>query len=265
MLFEILKYEIEIEVKTGLHIGSGNSSLRIGSVDEEFVRHPNTKEPYIPGSSLKGKIRSLLEYFYGIIPLRAKTANFQESNGGVLSIQDLLNLKKIIQDNESNKEIYDENKVTSILKLFGVPVQDYNIKDIPDDLKIGLTRLSISDFTLIHNDENPNVFEIKTETTVNRDYGSSTKNFTSLTERVTSGTKFIGFINIKIFNDEVYKDSKEEFKEMLFTGLYLLDNDALGAASSRGYGRVKISFKNDKVNKEYIDFSNRMDEKITSF
>lgn len=50
----------EIEVKTGLHIGGSNVFSAIGAVDSPVVRDSKTKLPIIPGSSLKGKIRTLL-------------------------------------------------------------------------------------------------------------------------------------------------------------------------------------------------------------
>lgn len=51
----------EIECLTGLHIGGSTDSLEIGGVDLPVVRHPFNREPFVPGSSLKGKMRSLLE------------------------------------------------------------------------------------------------------------------------------------------------------------------------------------------------------------
>jgi CRISPR-associated protein Csm3 len=57
----------EIKLKTGMHIGGTNSALNIGGPDKFVVRNPLTKEPYIPGSSLKGKLRSLLELSEGTI------------------------------------------------------------------------------------------------------------------------------------------------------------------------------------------------------
>lgn len=47
-------------VKTGMHIGGGSDYAPIGSVDSPFVRDILTQEPIIPGSSLKGKLRTLL-------------------------------------------------------------------------------------------------------------------------------------------------------------------------------------------------------------
>lgn len=50
----------ELIVKTGIHIGGGSDYAPIGSVDSPFVRDILTQEPIIPGSSLKGKLRTLL-------------------------------------------------------------------------------------------------------------------------------------------------------------------------------------------------------------
>lgn len=52
-----------IDVKTGLHIGGGEGKLDIGGIDKLVVRDPIDEHPYIPGSSLKGKLRSILERF----------------------------------------------------------------------------------------------------------------------------------------------------------------------------------------------------------
>ena len=59
------KYIIQgkIKVLTGLHIGGPTTGLNIGGVDNIVIKDAKGK-PYIPGSSLKGKMRSLLEYSY---------------------------------------------------------------------------------------------------------------------------------------------------------------------------------------------------------
>lgn len=49
-----------LTVKTGLHIGDSSAFSAIGAVDSPVVRDPYTNRPIIPGSSLKGKIRTLL-------------------------------------------------------------------------------------------------------------------------------------------------------------------------------------------------------------
>lgn len=55
----------ELELLTGLHIGGAAAGLEIGGVDKPVIRNPITNQPYIPGSSLKGKLRSLMEKAYG--------------------------------------------------------------------------------------------------------------------------------------------------------------------------------------------------------
>lgn len=54
-----------IILKTGLHIGGTNAALNIGGPDKFVVRNPLNNVPYIPGSSLKGKMRSLVEIANG--------------------------------------------------------------------------------------------------------------------------------------------------------------------------------------------------------
>ena len=52
---------------TGLHIGGSNLGMSIGGADSPVLRDPITNVPYIPGSSLKGKMRSLLEKEIGVL------------------------------------------------------------------------------------------------------------------------------------------------------------------------------------------------------
>lgn len=55
----------EIVAKSGLHIGGSPGALAIGNVDLPVIRDQKTNQPYIPGSSLKGKMRSLSEKLSG--------------------------------------------------------------------------------------------------------------------------------------------------------------------------------------------------------
>lgn len=53
-----------IEVKTGMHIGGSSAFAAIGAVDSPVIKDARTHMPMIPGSSLKGKIRTLLAKEY---------------------------------------------------------------------------------------------------------------------------------------------------------------------------------------------------------
>ncbi|WP_034631399.1 type III-A CRISPR-associated RAMP protein Csm3 [Desulfotruncus alcoholivorax] len=59
-----LIFEGKLCLKTGLHIGASKDFSSIGAVDAVVVRDPLTRRPYIPGSSLKGKMRYLLARIY---------------------------------------------------------------------------------------------------------------------------------------------------------------------------------------------------------
>ncbi|NJR61124.1 MAG: type III-A CRISPR-associated RAMP protein Csm3 [Cyanobacteria bacterium CRU_2_1] len=50
-----------LHLKTGLHIGGGGETLDIGGIDKPVIRDPLTRQPYLPGSSIKGKLRAILE------------------------------------------------------------------------------------------------------------------------------------------------------------------------------------------------------------
>lgn len=49
-----------LKVETGMHIGGGNDYAPIGAVDSPFIRDTLTHAPIIPGSTIKGKLRTLL-------------------------------------------------------------------------------------------------------------------------------------------------------------------------------------------------------------
>lgn len=76
-------YTGTITLKTGLHIGGTNAALNIGGPDKFVVRNPINKIPYIPGSSLKGKMRALVEIANGETN-NGKPTNDPNSKAGAL-------------------------------------------------------------------------------------------------------------------------------------------------------------------------------------
>ncbi len=219
-LIEIKELKGKIILKSGLHIGSGDSDMSIGGMDNPVVRHSFTQEPYIPGSSLKGKIRSLLEMKYGLM---AKT------NGAPVKIEDVI---KFTDDNQ-------KNDCKKILKLFGSgATTDEALKDLL--MEIGPSRLSFSDCKLNSEfrekamEEHRPLFEVKSENTINRIKG--TAEHPRFIERVPEGTEFDYSITIKIFDG----DDNQKLEAMLEEGINLLQLDALGGSGSRGYGRVQF-------------------------
>lgn len=60
MTYSKVKISGIIELKSGLHIGTSNAFAAIGATNNPIIKDPLTNLPYIPGSTLKGKMRSLL-------------------------------------------------------------------------------------------------------------------------------------------------------------------------------------------------------------
>lgn len=210
-LCKIQKLHGHLELLSGLRIGASEGEIRIGGVDNQVIRHPHTGHPYIPGSSLKGKVRSLLEWLSGAVkpePL-------------------------------SYKDIDRAPLVKSILQLFGVGGGDKLSNE--EAAELGPTRLGFWDAPLneqwrekIENDNNLLV-EVKTENRIDRIRGVA--EHPRQTERVPASAVFDFTVSIKVLNSD--GDGKE-LRTVLFRGLRLLELDSLGGSGSRGYGKVKF-------------------------
>lgn len=80
-LVKKILYTGTIVLKTGLHIGGTNAALNIGGPDKFVVRNPLNNIPYIPGSSLKGKMRALVEIANGCVDVdRGKVGPSKDPN-----------------------------------------------------------------------------------------------------------------------------------------------------------------------------------------
>lgn len=200
-----------IQLITGLHIGAGKDSIEIGGLDLPIMKNPLTKAPYIPGSSIKGKMRSLLE-------------NYLTFKGG-----------------EKKPDIQSGTPCACceciICKVFGAHASGDKKE------KLGPTRLLVRDAMLtedfqvkLENGSLP--MEIKYENTIDRVKG--TANNPRPVERVPAGVEF----SFEIVLKEYENDAREDLENLLKNGLKLIELDALGGHSSRGSGQVK--FKNLK-------------------
>ena len=212
-------------LESGLHIGAGDTELRIGGTDNPVVKHPHTNEPYIPGSSLKGKVRSLLEMKSGLLAL--------ERDGKPLGTK-VLKHRDLKEDQRA--------EAIRILKLFGVSGADDQ-----ENVEIGPARASFAD-SFLNEDSKKMVkanqqsyFEVKSENSINRIKGTAEN--PRFTERVVAGLKFDFAISLK----EMEGDRDEDLLDTLLEGLKLLEHDALGGSGSRGYGRVRFEFDDGSI------------------
>lgn len=207
-----------IILESGLHIGAGDMEMKIGGVDNPVIKHPHTLEPYIPGSSLKGKVRSLLEMRSGLMP---------HTDGAPVSV-------KTLEKCKNNKEKADCEK---ILRLFGSSGAEV-------DIKLGPTRVSFSDCSLDKNWKEEATIrhwaftEVKSENRINRIEGTAKD--PRFSERVPAGAKFKFRVTLKQLGP-----NEADLEAFLLEGLKLLEMDALGGSGSRGYGRIRFQFDSE--------------------
>ena len=207
--------EATLEVVTGLRIGAGDSEMHIGGVDNTVIKHPLTGSPYIPGSSLKGKMRSLLEWRSGAVkdaPLGTK-------------------------DFEKASEV-QKPEIKRILQLFGIGGGD--TKDAETLVgELGPTRLAFWDCPLEKDwekdvrDNNQLLVEVKSENLINRISGVA--EHPRNTERVPAGAKFVFRLSVKRLEGD-----GNDLLDTVLQGLKLIEHDSLGGSGSRGYGKVKF-------------------------
>jgi CRISPR-associated protein Csm3 len=243
-------------VETGLHIGGGGENLNIGGLDKPVIRDPLTQYPYLPGSSIKGKLRSILErvlnkplnrkgsrdtYRYesddlvdGVTKIDGQFVKFQGARTCELSRifgstgvscwveTDVARSEGLLED-KSPKETIDGKEYANI-KGRNAParliVRDCHL------LQASIDALEKIDTGLY-------MTEWKFENGLDRI--TSAANPRQL-ERVPKGAKFHFEMVYTVENaDQARTDLKNLLRAVL-----ILEDDALGGHGSRGYGKVKF-------------------------
>ena len=214
-------FTFDIVTTTGLHIGGSDTGVEIGGVDKTVIRDKLSNRPYIPGSSLKGKMRSLLERFYG------KDKNYPNPSH---SFHVCLN-----KDNYSTCDVCQVFGVPSEMK-FATPtrivVRDVKLgnKSAEELEKSGRTTLPYT--------------EVKTEVSIDR--VTSAANPRQM-ERVPAGVTFSDAeIVYSIYGGDVCDANKDVANlRTVLAGFQLLEDDYLGGQGTRGSGQVEL--KNIRV------------------
>ena len=209
-----------IRLRSGLHIGASKDNIEIGGMDQPIIKDPITRAPYIPGSSLKGKLRSLLE-----------TSVFMKNP----------DTRRYIVDGTPCR---CGKKSCPDCTIFGSHATPQECED-----ELGPSRLLVRDASLT--DEYKKLFvsgllpmEMKTENIIDRVKGVA-KHPRPL-ERVPAGTCFT--LNMAF---RVYEGDSEDLLNYIWKGLKMIELDALGGGGSRGSGQ--IVFENLQVDGKPVE------------
>src|SRR4249920_814272 len=215
--------EGEMLCETGLHVGAGKGSLEIGGSDNPVVKDAFGR-PYVPGSSLRGKIRSLLE-----------------QSGGLAVPSELVYLSR--RKGQEVRIHQSDRPDDEICLLFGRnPGRMERVQgEALESSAASPARLAVYDAPLdpesitaqMRENLDDEITEVKSENAIDRI--TSQANPRTL-ERVPSGARFRFRMVI-----DILCDPDKELVPRVIEGLRLLEDDALGGGGSRGSGRVKLS------------------------
>ncbi len=211
-----------LQAMTGLRIGGAGAGMEIGGVDNIVIRDPITGRPYVPGSSLKGKMRSLLTRALG------------------KPLKNLVERPLLIRIHwcETESEYFKNGKPCPLCRAFGVAGQRAfePVRLIVRDGHL-LEELEILDengqpvrkrWTEVNTDLP--YTEVKWEAAI--DVLTAAANPRPM-ERVPPGARFQVELLFSVYD----ADDREAFRTVL-QGMRLLEDDYLGSSGSRGYGRV---------------------------
>lgn len=215
--------EGDLICETGLHIGAGKGSLEIGGADNPVIKDAFGR-PYVPGSSLRGKLRALLEQSSGMaVPAelvylsrrRGQEVRIHQSDrpGDVICL--LFGRNPGRMDRVSGEAIEATNASPARLTVCDAPLDPESITpQMRENLDDELT-------------------EVKSENAIDRI--TSQANPRTL-ERVPAGARFRLRMVLDVFCPE-----DRGLLARLIEGLRLLEDDALGGGGSRGSGRVRFA------------------------
>jgi CRISPR-associated protein Csm3 len=208
---------------TGLHIGAGKGSLDLGGADNPVVKDAFGR-PYVPGSSLRGRLRSLLE-----------------QSAGLVAPGDLVYLSRrrgqevrIHQSDEPGDEVCllfgrnpgrMERVQGEALEVRTATPARLTVYDAPLDAE------SIT--TTMRENLDDELTEVKSENSIDRVTSQATAR---TLERVPAGARFEARLVLDILCEE-----DRELLASLVEGIRLLEDDALGGGGSRGSGRVRFT------------------------
>ncbi len=213
MLKKIYRIDFEIELLTGLHIGGSSDTFDIGGADSTVIKNPLTKEPYIPGSSIKGKLRSLLTQKYGVIS--GQNIVFKDDREG-----------KAFRNIFDNVEYENATIQTSRAIFRDASLTEASKSKLETTLGKGI-------YT-----------EVKAENSIYPLKGRAAN--PRFIERVPAGAIFNGEIILHIYEN----DDEELLKKGLKEAMEMLELNYLGGNGTRGYGKVKIHYSNNDIFEE---------------
>jgi CRISPR-associated protein Csm3 len=234
-----------IRAVTGLHIGGAAGALEIGGVDSPVIRNPLNNQPYIPGSSLRGKMRSLTERLHG------SAQNMRIGKGVYVHV-----CRQEKRSDDEYHQVFNGCPVCSVFGVTGDEAVPHPTSLIVRDVFLGANSIAL----LEKADTDYPFSEIKWEATIDRVTSAAVPR---QIERVPAGAVFEGFELVYNIYD---RPGRDHFPTVI-KALQLVEEDYLGGLGSRGGGKVEFQVAEVYVRKgvEYqkIPFDIQSTERVS--
>lgn len=137
-LSHYVKCTSTIELLTGMHIGGSKDEIQIGGIDNPVIKNPVTNQPYIPGSSLKGRFRMALELKYGDFTMEKKGLGPSQDNANRSMVVKLFGSGSAKTTEEATRLIFRDANLA-------LDSTDYAITEEKNEVKIDRKKLAAFD------------------------------------------------------------------------------------------------------------------------
>jgi CRISPR-associated protein Csm3 len=215
--------EGEMVCESGLHIGAGKGSMEIGGADNPVVKDSHGR-PYVPGSTLRGRLRSLLE----------------QATGAAIPSELVYISKRKGQEVRIHQSDRPDDEICLLFGRNPGRMEKVGGGDLDGNLATP-SRLSVFDAPLVLESITPQMreslddelTEVKSENAIDRITAQANPR---TLERVPAGARF----KVRMVVDVLCPEDSV-LPGLLVQGLRLLEDDTLGGGGSRGSGHVRFA------------------------
>lgn len=205
---KIIEFNGTMTIKSGVHIGGNDNGTKVGGCDNPVIRNPLTNDPYIPGSSIKGALRSCAEK----MPAYAgKIRNGKPCGCG--------------------------QETCMVCKLFGAHM---NMRAASGEPRLIVRDMNLSpdflDRVMESGGSRSDIIETKTSTMIDRSTNTAAGGSFHNMERVAAGTVFDCSFSLKVMD----KDNEAELINFFKKCLSIVEATGIGGKVTSGSGQVEF-------------------------
>lgn len=205
---KIIEFNGTMAIKSGVHIGGNGNGTKVGGCDNPVIRNPLTNAPYIPGSSIKGALRSSAEK---MTAYAGKIRNGKPCGCG--------------------------QETCMVCKLFGAHM---NMRAASGEPRLIVRDMNLSpdflDRVMESGGSHSDIIETKASTMIDRSTNTAAGGSLRNMERVAAGAVFDCSFSIKVMD----RDNEVELINFFKKCLSIVEATGIGGKVTSGSGQVEF-------------------------